>query len=340
MRPDTDALEVWFEKAVPAVRSPLRLELLASGRSCPTYRVVDADGRMLALRHPPLGDLVESAHDVSREFRVMSAVARGSDVPVPKMIAFCDDRDVIGVPFYVMDFVEGIPMFYAEQAAAVPESRRLIVSQELVEILVRIHAIDVDAVGLGGLGRRENYIARQLRRWYGQYEALSPERVPLIEEMHQILSDNVPHQRETTLVHGDYAFHNIIAGEDGNIRAVLDWELSTLGEPTADLGWLLFQWLDRGERRAYQASAANQLPGFPERRRLVEWYAAGSGRSLDDLAFYYAFAWWKMACAEVAIVRRYADGTRGGEDLDPKALWQTVFQLAEGARQAYDSGPM
>jgi aminoglycoside phosphotransferase (APT) family kinase protein len=207
------------------------------------------------------------------------------------------------------------------------------------DILPRNHRVPDHAAGLGDHGRRDRYIARQLRRWYGQYEALTPERIPLIEELHAALSQSIPPQRETTLVHGDYAFHTIIAGPDGHIRAVLDWELSTLGDPLADLGWLLFQWLDRDEKRVYQASAANQLPGFPDRLDLVGWYGEASGRSLADLPFYYAFAWWKMACAEVAIYRRYVDGVRGGEECDPDALWQMVFDLAEGARRALADGP-
>jgi aminoglycoside phosphotransferase (APT) family kinase protein len=334
-----DALRHWFESTVTGAEPPVRFELLTTGRSCPTYRVTDGTGRGWVVRHPPLGHKVETAHDVSREYRVMSALGRHTDVPVPETVAFCDDRDVVGVPFYAMTFVDGTVMFYAEEAAAVPEENRRRAARELVDVLAWIHHVDVDAVGLGDLGRRDQYIARQLRRWFGQYEALTPERVPLIEELHTALSRSIPPQRETTLVHGDYAFHNIIAGSDGSLRAVLDWELSTLGDPLADLGWLLFQWLDRDEKRVYQVSAANQLPGFPDRLELVEWYGEASGRSLDDLPFYYAFAWWKMACAEVAIYRRYVDGVRGGEECDPDALWQMVFDLAEGARRALADGP-
>src|SRR4051812_11888539 len=237
---DVPGVTSWFEANVPGASPPLQFELIAGGRSNLTYGVGDSDGpRRWALRRPPLHGVLGSAHDVGREHRVVSAL-NPTDVPVPPVVGLCEDSDVTGAPFFLMEFVDGIVLRDHElEAGGFAGERRERASHAMVETLAKLHAVKPADVGLGELGRQEGYIARQLKRWKGQLDQAKTRDLPALDEAHTRLSERIPEQGPATIVHGDYRLDNMILSPDGDVRAVLDWELCTLGDPLADVGLLV-----------------------------------------------------------------------------------------------------
>jgi len=263
---------------------------------------------------------------MSREYRIITALGP-TPVPVAPSLGFCDDESVNGRPFYVMGFVEGHIVRDAATAEKVfDEGQRRTAGESLADVLAEIHAVDVDAVGLGDLGRREGYIARQLKRWYSQFQQsneLTERRVPLVDEMHDKLAANIPEQRGATIVHGDY-----------RVKAVLDWEICTLGDPLADVGLLMVYWADPGETSPALLVAPTALPGFPRRAALAARYAQRAGRDVSAIDFYIAFGYWKLACILEGVYARYAGGAMGGDRSGFEGFSQQVLRLAEAARDA------
>src|SRR5688572_23549864 len=231
---DVPRVTDWFEANIDGAQGPLTFDLIAGGHSNLTYGVTDANGKHFVLRRPPLGHLLASAHDMGREHKIISALGP-TDVPVAPALGLCTDEDVNGAPFYVMDFVDGLVL--RDQAAATsisPEARRH-ASHSIADTLAKIHAVDPDAVGLGDLGKKEDYIQRQLKRWYGQWEKSKTRELPLVDQIHDELLAKVPEQGAAAIVHGDYRLDNCMTDTDGNVIAVLDWEICTLGDPLADV---------------------------------------------------------------------------------------------------------
>lgn len=319
---DLPALGAWLRAAVPDVRLPLRATLVAGGQSNLTYLVRDEADRTIVVRRPPLGDVLESAHDVAREYRIMSALG-DSPVPVPEAYGVCEDRDVIGAPFYAMEFADGLIIRTADEAAErLPEPIRATVSRDVVDVLAALHGVDPTAVGLGELSRHDAYVERQLRRMFRQFEASAARPVPAIVAAHRELSARVPVQQRTSIVHGDYRIDNVVLRPDGTVAAVLDWELCTLGDPLADIGMTLTSWLYPGEDDAHLLSGApSQAPGFWSRHELVARYADRTGLDLGELPYYVALGCWKLACIAEGIHARYASGAMGSDRLDQAAIW-------------------
>ena len=326
---DAAKVSSWLAAHVPALTPPLAYELMAGGHSNLTYRVTDAAGRHYVLRRPPLGHVLESAHDMGREYRIVHALA-GSSVPVARTHGRCLDPDVNGAPFFVMDFVAGLVPHDAESAAQLPAAERLAVSIDVAEVLARLHRIDADAVGLGDLGRKENYIARQLKRWTQQWAQTKTVAVPEMEEALRLLGERMPAQIGASIVHGDYRLGNmIVAG--GRIQAVLDWELCTLGDPLADLGYLLNTWLAPDERRG---DAEDTMPttagGFSSREALVARYAALTGFDLTHIDYYRAFQQWRLAAIRQGVYKRYLVGAMGSaRDFDLDGYQQIIVRKAQ-----------
>jgi aminoglycoside phosphotransferase (APT) family kinase protein len=308
---DAGPVEAWFREHVPEARPPLRYERVAGGHSCLTYVVTDADGRRVVLRRPPLGAVLATAHDVAREHRVMSALW-DTAVPVPPMLGLCADDGVLGVPFYVMGHVDGVVLHTAGDAErllpTVATRRRA--AETMVDALVALHAVDVDAVGLGDYARRSGYLDRQLRRWSAQWEASRTRELPAMDRLHAWLVDNRPGEPEACIVHGDFRLGNALHAPDGTTLAVLDWELCTLGDPLADVSYLLRSWATPDEAAGGDGLPA-AAPGFPDRDAVVARYAAGSGRALDDLAYWTALNAWRTAAITEGVYRRYVDGIMG-----------------------------
>ncbi|MFG2043654.1 phosphotransferase family protein [Dactylosporangium sp. NPDC048998] len=329
------ALGAWLTGAgIPLAGRP-RLTLIAGGRSNLTYRMTDDAGHEYVLRRPPTGGVLPSAHDVGREFRIISALA-GTRVPVPRALGLCTDDAVIGAPFYVMNLVPGAVVAGDEDGARYPVEARGRASRDLIDVLAEIHLVDVDEVGLGELSRRESYCERQLRRWLRQFRvstASTTRSVPLIEELHDRLAACVPPQRHTGLVHGDFRPGNLLLSPQGRINAVLDWELATLGDTLADVGWLVATWREPGEVELLESPAAQ--PGFADRGELLVMYAARTGRDVSDIPWYQAFALWRLACISEGIYARYSGGVMGDDGFDAQAEGRHVIQLAEAARDAF-----
>jgi aminoglycoside phosphotransferase (APT) family kinase protein len=334
---DPEALGAWFTAHVPGSRPPLDFELIAGGRSNLTFSVTDGSSKRWVLRRPPTGHLLPTAHDMGREYRIISAL-RPAGIPVPRAVAYCDDPGVTGATFYVMDFVEGHVLRAEGDATGVfdPAGRRA-VSEQLVDTLAALHDLDPDDVGLGDLGRRDGYLARQLRRWYAQYCAnrdtsLGPD-VAEIASVHDHLAAHLPEQGKTGIVHGDYRLDNTVVAADGSVAAVLDWELCTLGDVLADVGQLLVYWTDPGEESVLTHTATTE-GGFLTRAEVAERYSAVSGRSLEQIDFYVAFASWKLACILEGVYVRYVEGAMGSDGFDFHAYPEMIRQLASRAADA------
>jgi aminoglycoside phosphotransferase (APT) family kinase protein len=334
---DRAGVEGWFSENVEGVELPLAFERIAGGRSNLTFGVADAAGGRWALRRPPLGKRLASAHDMGREHRIISALAP-TPVPVPPVVGLCEDESVNGAPFYVMRFVGG-PILRVKREAeeAFDEAARRAVGERVVDTLVAIHEVDPDEVGLGELARREDYVARQLRRWQGQWEKSKTTEVPLVEDVHDRLAARIPEQGPATLVHGDFRLDNMILSEAGEIAAVLDWELCTLGDPLADVGLLMVYWTEDGDELVPLFDPPTTAPGFPTRAELRDRYAKRSGRDLSQLDFYVALGYWKLAVILQGVYARYAAGgygKTGATDDSFEHFARLVERLAEGASEA------
>jgi aminoglycoside phosphotransferase (APT) family kinase protein len=327
------AVERFFAERVPDAAGPLRFSLISGGRSNLTYLVEqDEGGRRWVLRRPPLGHVLPTAHDMAREHRVLAALA-GTGVPVARPLALCEDPAVNDAPFYVMEYAPGVvlaerlPAGYAESAA---DRRRI--GDALVDVLVRLHAVDFRAVGLADFGRPEGYLERQVRRWAQQWERSKTGPLDAIEELQRRLAAALPASPAPTIVHGDYRLGNLALdpADPGRVVAVYDWEMATLGDPLADLGYTLIYWSepgDAGDGRFLPSVTA--APGFATRAELVERYARASGRDVAHVDFYQVLALYKLAIISEGIYARWRMGKTLGEGF--ASLGRAAGPLAERA---------
>jgi len=334
---DLPALRSWLDAHLDGFQPPLRFDLVTAGGSNLTYRVEDAAGRLLALRRPPERSRIRTAHDMSREWRVLEALDAHPDagVPVPAPRIYCSDPKVIGAEFYLMEFAEGLILRGPQQAHGLSREQCRVATESLVDVQVAMHRLDPDAVGLGDLGRREAYVERQLARWRKQYESVKTRDLRLLEDLHARLDARVPPQQAVGLVHGDYRFDNTVLGEDHRVRAVLDWELCTLGDPVADFVWSVLYWSDPEDAGDFGSPSPTRQPNFPRRADVVELYAQRSGFDLSHFDYYAAFAWWKMACLVEGVVARLRAGAGGGMGSgSPEPVMARVDSMLERAREA------
>ncbi len=327
-----DEVSAWFDTHVAGAALPLRFEMIAGGHSNLTFKVTGADGRTYVLRRPPLYQVLSTAHDMSREHSIIAALA-GTDVPVPRAYGLCLDEAVNERPFYVMDFVEGRVVRTQDQAAEITPELRRAASCSVADTLARIHAVDVDQVGLANLGRKEGYIARQLRRWLRQFEESRTRDRPEIHAVHDHLADRIPEQGAAGIVHGDYRLDNCILGDDGRVRAVLDWELCTLGDRNADVAQLLVYWAEADDPDFALDDPPTAAPGFADRAEMLDRYREASGRSLDDIDFYIAFAYWKLACILEGVYSRYVNGAMG-DKVPPRGVESFAARVDAVTRMA------
>lgn len=311
---DVRNVTAWLESNVTGASGPFQFHQIAGGHSNLTFRVTGSNGERYVLRRPPLGQLLASAHDVGREHRIISALA-GTAVPVAPVLGMCTDVEVTGTPFYVMSFVDGIVARTTDIVTdTLDVAARGAASASLIETLAALHAIDPASVGLGDLGRHENYIARQLKRWHGQYEAQHTERRPDIERAHELLTAQIPEQGPARIVHGDYRLDNTMVDPSGKVIAVLDWEICTLGDPLADVGLLMVYWTGPGDAANAWRQTPTAIEGFWDRAQMAQRYAELSGRDLTHLDYYTAFAFWKLACIIEGVYSRYLAGALGDVD--------------------------
>jgi aminoglycoside phosphotransferase (APT) family kinase protein len=311
---DLDRLRGLLDHERPGlVNGPLTGRLIEGGRSNLTYAVSDGTATWV-VRRPPLGHVLATAHDMKREHRVISAL-HPTAVPVPSPVLLCEDDTVLGAPFYVMEFVEGTPFRTADQLAPLGPRRTRDAVLGLVDTLVELHSVDPAAVGLADFGRPEGFLDRQLRRWGKQLAASRNRELAGIDELHAALGRELPTSPAPTVVHGDYRLDNVLIGPDDKIRAILDWEMSTLGDPLTDLG-LLVMYSTRLELPNSPISTTASAAGHPEASEIVERYAARSGRDVSAVSWYTAFAWFKLAVILEGIHYRYTKGQTVGAGFD------------------------
>ncbi|MGW0825697.1 phosphotransferase family protein [Streptomyces sp. NPDC002845] len=334
---DPDRLRGLLDAQRPGlVHGPLTGRLIEGGRSNLTYEVTDGTARWV-VRRPPLGHVLATAHDMKREHRVISAL-HPTDVPVPRTVLLCEDEEVLGAPFYVMDFVEGTPYRTAEQLAPLGPERTRDAVLGLLDTLVELHAVDPAEVGLADFGRPEGFLDRQLRRWGKQLDASRNRELAGIDELHAALGRELPRSPAPTVVHGDYRLDNVLLGEDDRIAAILDWEMSTLGDPLTDLGLLVMYSIPLGIPHSPVSTTATAA-GHPGVAELVERYAVRSGRDVSAVSWYTAFAWFKLAVILEGIHYRYTLGqTVGGGfdsigDLVPVFVEHGLTTLREGLQE-------
>ena len=331
-----DRVEAWLESNIAGLQPPLQLTTIPGGHSNLTYRVSDGRGQHYVLRRPPLGELLPGAHDMAREYRAISALG-DTGVPVPRALGFCDDHGITGASFYVMSFVEGHVLHSERIALAVygPGARHR-VGLSLAEALNALHAVDIDTVGLGDLGRREDYVGRQLRRWFRQYDASRAKPVPLVDELYESLLLARPEAQKTSLVHGDYRLGNCITDDDGEIAAIVDWEICTLGDPLADVGYMLVTWAEPGDEHQGISMSPSMAPGFATRDELLERYGSTSDLDLSLIRFYVAFNHWKSACINEGVYARYIKGQKPAQGVDVDEIGAAVEVQARLAALALE----
>jgi aminoglycoside phosphotransferase (APT) family kinase protein len=330
---DRPAVDRWLADHVEGATAPFDYQLIAAGGSNLTFRVADSAGHAWALRRPPVGHALPTAHDMGREWRIMAALAQ-TDVPVPACVAYCDDVEVNGAPFYVMGFVEGRILRDRASVAGMTAEQADIATDSLIDVQIAFHAADIDAIGLGNLAKRDDYVGRQLNRWRTQVERANVREVPLIHDLHDRLVAAKPAEKAPPgLAHGDYRFDNTVLGDDFKIAAVLDWELCTVGNPVADFAWSLQYWADPGDTMSFLSDPPTLEDVFVRRDEVVRRYEQRSGLDLSDLPYYTVFSWWKQACiVEGVYARRLAGATGGARQAnDPSDIARRVDAMLEHA---------
>lgn len=333
----TNWLGTQLEASGTELVGELDFHQIAGGRSNLTFKLTDESGNSWALRRPPTGNVLATAHDVGREHHVMSTLAP-TPVPVPTMVAMCTDHTVTGADFFVMDWVEGsVVRNQNESEAFSPEIQRRM-GQSVVENLATIHKLDIDAIGFGNFAKREGYVDRQLRRWSRQVENADSPPDQVIVDVYERLVAAMPQEQPVRLVHGDYRLDNTIVDDDGDVVAVLDWELTTLGDPLADLGAMLAYWSRPNDGLMALDSPPTLAHSFIERDEVVALYEAEMGSSVGDVSYYQAFATWRLACIMHGVVDRYRAGAMGEDDFDVDIWAGRVGDLATTALRVLEGG--
>lgn len=334
---DTAKLEAYFRAHVPALTGPIRVEQFPAGHSNLTY-LLHVGEREFVLRRPPFGAKIKSAHDMGREYYILSHMV---DVypQVPRPLIYCGDESVLGAPFYVMERLKGVIL-----RAAVPEGLELppalmrSLSENFVHNLVKIHAVDYEAAGLGDLGRPAGYVTRQIEGWTKRYHNARTDDIPDIERIVAWLAEHMPPETGASLIHNDYKYDNLVLDPDDmrKIIGVLDWEMATIGDPLMDFGTSLGYWVDPDDPAELRSMAVvlTTLPGNLTRRELAQLYAERSGRDLSNILFYYVYALFKIAVIAQQIYARYKAGLTSDERF--AVFIFAVRMLAKTAVQAID----
>jgi aminoglycoside phosphotransferase (APT) family kinase protein len=331
---DPEAVTRWFDDLAIEFTGPLRFERIGLGQSNLTYLVRDADDQRWVLRRPPLGQLLASAHDVAREARIMAALAP-TDVPVPTILGVAQDPAIADVPLVLMEFIDGQVVDTMAVAESLAPQRRREIGVSLPTTLAKVHAVDINVVGLSDLASHKPYAHRQLKRWAGQWEQSRTRELPELDDLTRRLVAAAPEQRELSLVHGDFHLRNAIVSRDtGAVIGVLDWELSTLGDPLADMGTMLAYWPEPGED--FGDFPASTLDGFPDRAELERIYLEQTGRDPQALKYWHALGLWKIAIIAEGVMRRAME-TRQNKAASGTPTVDWVDALVRAAREVADT---
>ena len=338
-----EQLTPWLGDHVPQfdATGQVTAALLAGGRSNLTYEVTDGSGRQWAVRRPPLGHIMPSAHDLKREFTVLNGLSRAG-YPVPRPWVHCDEEDVIGAQFLVMDFVSGVVISDSDDASRLSPMEADAASRELVDGLAALHSLDAAAIGLAEFGRPQGYLQRQIRRWGQQWELSKTRELGALDAIATWLTDRVdtlPPDTPWSIVHGDFRIDNLIlAPQSMTLRAIVDWEMSTLGDPLTDLGLFIVYWQQWGDGGVLSTGGAAGLPGFPGLDVLTARYGAATGRDLSTLDFYVVFAFYKLAIILEGINARFRMGLTLGDGFD--RMGEAVTTLLDAALGVADASDL
>lgn len=332
---DLAAVSAWLVANVDGAAPPFTFERIGDGRSNLTFAVTGDDGGRFVLRRPPLHHVLATAHDMTREFRAISAM-QATAVPVPRALGLCTDVAVNGSPFYAMSLVEGAVVDSADAASSLDAQARLALAHDLADVLGALHGADVDAIGLGDFARRDGYIERQIARWSTQWAKSRTRELPAVDEIAATLAASIPRQQGVTVVHGDFRFGNCITeAATGKVLAVLDWELCTLGDPLADVGYVGAHWAS-ADGRSTRHNDPTGAGGFGTFDQFVERYASHSGRDVSSIGYYVAFQLWRTAIILEGVYARYLAGAYGDQQLGAEldTLSEAPVELIEQADQA------
>ncbi|MCL2583460.1 MAG: phosphotransferase family protein [Streptosporangiales bacterium] len=331
---DLGRLAGWLPSVIPSAKTAgagagLKAALIAGGKSNLTYEVTDGAATWI-LRRPPLGHVLATAHDMGREYRVMSAL-KDTPVPVPQMYGLCADSDVLGAPFYLMERVEGTPYRQAAQLEPLGPERTRAIAVGMVDTLAALHQVDPASVGLGDFGKPDGFLARQVSRWKKQLDASATRDLPAAAELHRRLAADVPEQSQSGIVHGDYRLDNILVGPGDTLNAVIDWEMATLGDPLTDLA-LMLVYHRLAEQLSGAVADASAAPGFPSEREIIERYGRSSDRDLSRFGFYLGLASYKLAAILEGIHYRYLHGQTVGPGFEN--IGPAIFPLLDAGIDA------
>lgn len=337
---DVPAVEAWIAEHCEGLRPPFEWVRLEGGHSNLTYSLTDLDGNRAVVRRPPMGELLPKAHDMHREFTIISGLGPTA-VPVAKAYGYCESPEVTGAHFYVMSQVDGRALFeLADVEGYLSATARAAVGPSFMSVLASLHSVEPDDVGLGDLGKREDYVGRQIRTWYRSWQASTGGASyddPVLHELHDLLEARIPAQGPARVVHGDYGLHNCLVGAEGQITAVLDWEISTLGDPLADFAYALNGWIEPGDELQNKADAPTLAEGFSSRSELVDCYADQTGADLSQLDFYVCFNHFKTACIIHGVYARYMQGQKSTEGVDLEYYRDRIGISIELARRAAET---
>lgn len=328
------ALEKWVAEHIPCFSGPLTAEKFPGGQSNPTYKLTTPSGRYV-LRRKPFGNLLPSAHAVDREFRLLSAL-HPTGFPVPSPIGLCEDDAVIGSMFYVMEMMEGRTFWSGILPDQTSEDRGPIY-RDMILTLARLHSVDHEAVGLGDYGKPGNYFERQVARWTKQYRASQTDDIPEVERLIEWLPEGVPEQTHTTIIHGDYRIDNLIyAPRENSVIAVIDWELATLGDPLADLAYMMMNWIMPIDERSGLLGTDFAQSGIPTMEEALAIYCEAAGRTnVPDLHWYFSFNLFRLTGIIQGIKQRMRDGNASSAEAE-----KTVAQLIPLARMAWQQAEL
>jgi aminoglycoside phosphotransferase (APT) family kinase protein len=336
---DVPAVEAWIADHVEGLSPPFKWTRLLGGHSNLTYRLDDSNGRPAVIRRPPQGELLPKAHDMSREWSLISALGPTA-VPVPAALGFCESPDVTGAWFYVMGLIDGRPMYDSTDTEdLVPEDQRKPLAYSFIDVLAALHSLDPDEIGLGDLGKKEGYVGRQLKTWYRSWtSSVEPAEYddPRAHDLQRFFLENMPDQGMARIVHGDYGMHNCLIGPDAKLAAIVDWEISTLGDPLADLAYALNQWPASYDEIPEDSVAPTSAPGFPLRAELAERYEARTGRDLSKLDYYLGFCRWKSAAISHGVYARYMEGKKSTAGIDLEGMRLSIDVSLNLAEQYVD----
>lgn len=308
---DLQHLGRWLATNIPGADEHVEATLIPGGKSNLTYAVADSDQAWI-VRRPPLGHVLTTAHDMAREYRVMTALYQ-TDVPVPRTFGLCADDSVLGAPFYVMERVEGRAYRYADEIEPLGSERTRLISEALIDTLAALHRIEPETIGLSDFGRPEGFLRRQVHRWKAQLEASYTRDLPEGQILYDLLAENVPAESATGIVHGDFRLDNVLVDDSDRIAAVIDWEMATLGDPLTDLALMLLYGRFSESASGRQVTDVASAPGFLSEREIIERYAAVSDRDLSRFDFYIGLASFKLAAILEGVHYRYVHGQTVGE---------------------------